>query len=165
MKALLEATQANLQQLRALIVAVAADDYARPCAGASSGVGTHVRHILDHYRALRAGLASGCVDYNCRSRGSVIEQEPAAALSQLTQLQAWLAEGVWQEEPLEIETEISVAASVNLRLASSLSRELCYLINHTVHHLAYSRLVAAQLGYELDTRLGLAPATATFLRQ
>lgn len=165
MQALLDSTCEVLSQTHEIIEALAPADYSRAAPGSLSGVGAHVRHILDHFTALQVGLADGRVDYNCRSRGSTMEQDPRVAQATIAELKTWLANTELADCPLLIETEISVSQACNITLPSSLARELAYIISHTVHHLAHSRLIAAQLGVEINPEIGLAPATASFLRR
>lgn len=165
MKPLLDATIETLDQLRDLISALSPQDYNQPCQGSLSGVGAHVRHITDHFDAVRNGLARGYINYNDRSRGSNIENNQSLALDKVGEIHQWLEGDGLQDHAIEIETEISVNQTNNVRMPTTLSREICYLINHTVHHLAYARVVAAHFDCHLDKSIGLAPATATYLRQ
>ncbi len=165
MKPLLDATIETLDQLKELITALSPNDYNQPCQGSLSGVGAHVRHITDHFDAVRDGLAQGYINYNARSRGSDLENNQSLALDKVGEIHQWLTEGNLQDCAIDIETEISVNATNNVRMPTTLSREICYLINHTVHHLAYARVVAAHFDCQLDKSIGLAPATASFLRK
>jgi len=47
-------------------------------------------------------------------------------------MQQWLAQADndLQDRAIKIETEVSLSQQQNMRFMSSLSRELCYLINH-----------------------------------
>lgn len=152
-----------LQQLKTLINDVG-EYYADEPADGSSSIGRHVRHMLDHFDAIRLATDSGHVNYNSRSRNSIIELEPKAALNQIGRLVQWLKAEELENRALSIESEVSVNQCQNITVDGNLHREICYVINHTVHHIAYATLIAKQLGLTVDASLGVAPATATHMR-
>ncbi len=49
-------------------------------------IGAHLRHVLDHYLSFLGGLASGRIDYDVRRRGSVVEQDPGAAIETIDRI-------------------------------------------------------------------------------
>jgi arginine utilization protein RocB len=165
MKKLPECTIEALQQLRELIVAV--QNSGKPPAEtyAGSGIGRHVRHVIDHFRALAAGIDCGCIDYNIRSRNSAIERDPHLSLLEIHRLIDWLATLRPDDEPVLVVSEISCHLTENQVFRSNTNRELLYLINHTIHHVAYAALLAKSCGIECSEDVGFAPATASFLRQ
>ncbi len=165
MKQLLEATIETLEQLKSLVITCQGESYNQACEHSLSGIGRHVRHILDHFITFREGLGARKIDYNKRSRDSRLEVEPALALELIDDLIHWMTANNFENESIFVETEVSVSKTQNMVVASSSSREFCYLINHTVHHLAYAKLVAGQLGVDVDKSVGIAPSTATYLRQ
>ena len=128
-------------------------------------IGRHVRHVIDHVQAFAEGLTTGVIDYNRRSRGSDIETSLELGLSELERLAHWLDGAALDDLPVEVVSEISVVETTSLRFASYIHREALYLINHSIHHAAYAALLARGAGIGCDTLLGIAPATATFMRQ
>jgi uncharacterized damage-inducible protein DinB len=165
MKPLLEANIDCLQQLAATIESLSEADYSRVTGDHGYGIGRHVRHILDHYAALKVSLSTGLLDYDQRQRDNPLEMDSNLALAAVKTYQQWLQTLDLVDAPLQVKSEINVLQSVPMTLPSHLSRELCYLINHTVHHLAYMRLLAVGMGYTIDQTIGLAPATASNLRE
>lgn len=168
MISLRDAVAEALSQVVTLVEACNQDQYAEVFTHASSTVGQHVRHILDHFSAIHAELETQCIDYNVRQRHSAIETDKGKALDALGHWLAWLESLVFSDSDVErdvsVHSEVSVHREQSITVASTLAREWMYLINHTVHHLAYATLGARQLGVLLDARLGLAPSTASFLR-
>ncbi|TQV72598.1 hypothetical protein FKG94_18025 [Exilibacterium tricleocarpae] len=158
-----DATLAVLQQLAALVGAVG-DCYSREPEANASSIGCHVRHILDHFAALHGAAQTGRINYNTRSRGSDIEVDPASALARIAVLSSWVDNRGLQDRAIEIESEVSVSHYENVCMPGSLYREVIYVINHTIHHIAYARMIAGRMGITLDDYLGIAPATATYLR-
>lgn len=134
---------------------------------APSPVGKHIRHILDHLRAFQLGVENGTIDYNLRSRESEIERNPQIAEQSLLQFTVWLGSQSFEDSqaPVTVISEISTHHCESVRVMSNAHRELIYLINHTLHHVAYAKLIATLLGVSLPEHLGVAPATATHLRE
>lgn len=164
MKKLRDASIETLEQVRIIVRACSEDNYNQPSEHSPSGIGKHIRHILDHFLAVRTGVTNGVIDYNCRNRECDLENLPELALDLTNELINWLSNTELEDQSVQIVTEISVSDTQNEQMDSTLSREICYLINHTIHHVAYATLVASQNGIVLQTQLGLAPATATYLR-
>ena len=127
-------------------------------------LGKHVRHIVDHILAFKAAQKSGLLDYDRRNRGSDIEVNWETARQFLAGVQEWLAHAEHQNQPLKVKSEIDCQASVSELFESNSDRELLYLINHTIHHIAYMRLLMEREGYQLPEHIGLAPGTASYLR-
>ena len=167
MKQLHKATTEALQQVQQLIDACDRTQYNQPCIHSESGIGRHVRHILDHFLALQAGLTENLIDYNRRHRDTNIENDPEIASQLVNNLLQWFthSEHALADRNIQVESEISISQEQNMSFESTINRELCYLINHTIHHVAYAKLVAKNLGVSLDSTIGIAPSTATYLRQ
>ena len=69
------------------------------------------------------------------------------------------------ERNISVISEIDVSDTQNETYASNIRRELLYLINHTLHHAAYIKLLAQQSGITLSSHIGVAPSTASHLRK
>lgn len=130
-----------------------------------SGVGRHVRHVADHFRAFESGIVSGVIDYNCRRRESDLERNASLGLAELQELREWLSSMELGEQRVVVESEISCLHQDNRCCDSTFNRELTYLIYHTIHHVAYASLLLKQLGLSPDPEAGFAPATASYLRE
>src|SRR5687767_4749402 len=77
---------ATLAQLFDLIESLSDEQYVRrPVGVVESSIGLHVRHCLDHVRALLASAATGRLDYDVRERGTDIESNRSAALDTITE--------------------------------------------------------------------------------
>jgi uncharacterized damage-inducible protein DinB len=168
MKTLHNSTLEALAQVEQLILAFQTNNKAElyniPPANVMSGVGKHIRHILDHFLAFQQGLVQGCIDYNVRHREGRLEEDPTLALDLLRDISQWLKTKDIPDKAIDVESEISVSQHINIRFSSSVNRELCYLVNHTIHHVAYAKLLMSLLDIELDDEIGIAPSTATYLR-
>ena len=131
----------------------------------NAGIGRHVRHIIDHYIALKKGLESGEADYNQRSRNSVLETNLDSANKKIQQLIDWVNHLDESNSQLIVYSEIDCDDSINQKFSSNKDRELLYLINHTIHHAAYIKLLLQQFPIKLPDYIGIAPSTATHLRE
>lgn len=127
--------------------------------------GKHVRHVLDHLLTFIRSAENGILDYNRRHRDSVIERDWRAARVQLMTIIDALHTIPIEENDLHVLSEIDASSTVNQTFVSNAPREILYLINHTLHHAAYIRLLAKECHINLPEHIGIAPATATHLRQ
>ncbi len=164
MKELVESNIEVLQQVESFLQSLTAEQYIEISHNNQFGIGRHLRHILDMYSALQEGVLGGIVDYDKRSRGSKIESDIMAAAEALQAMIAWMQQSFSVDATINIKTEINTSKTKSTTLASTISRELCYLSSHTVHHLAYMALLARSLGVKTDPSHGVAPATASYQR-
>lgn len=133
------------------------------------GIGRHVRHIVDHFNALKNREQTAevsLIDYNQRSRDSEIERDFELGQSVLQSLAQWLAafDPATLNQAVQVRAEISCSHTENGEFQSTLAREILYLINHTIHHAAYTKLLLSREGLPLPAHIGIAPCTASFLR-
>lgn len=163
--ALARPLSAILEEVRALVLAMTTEQYTRPMGElfANATVGGHVRHCLDHARAVidgRHAEAVGVVDYDHRQRGTAIETRPAAAASELAALIRAVdaLADVEADEPIRVAV-MPTRSGTAVTLESSLGRELAFVLSHTVHHNATVRGMAIALGVPVPATLGYAPAT------
>ena len=133
-----------------------------------SGVGGHFRHCLDFYRSFLAGVASGRIDYNRRERDALVALDPAFAATKLriiiSELQRLPAEGE-AGVLVSLEEEASVPSGLPRWCLSTVSRELQFLLSHTVHHYALVALMLRLRGFEPGEEFGVAPSTLKHWRR
>jgi len=126
-----------------------------------SSIGGHYRHGLDHFSSVLAGLATGLVDYENRQRDSRIENEPDYALALTRRLRAELAEidpsALWT--PVTTRCEVSYSRGPSALTASTLGRELVYVVAHAIHHYALISVMTRLQNVELPPSFGVAPST------
>jgi uncharacterized damage-inducible protein DinB len=129
--------------------------------GISGSIGGHVRHCLDHVRALEVGIDRGLVDYDARQRDFRIESDREAAVLSLmaaaSRLRALSSDAL--ERTVVVRSLIAVDGPV-VEAASSVARELAFVVSHTIHHNAQIALLAHRVGSSrLPRRFGVAPGT------
>lgn len=155
-----------LEQARDLVLKLDGERFAAPAPGGGSGVGAHLRHCLEFFGSLLAGLGSGAVDYDHRPREARLETDPLAALDRIDALREALAERVAREPdaPLRVRADEPELPPDRGFVRSSLARELRALASHTVHHFAIVALLLRAQGIEVEARFGVAPSTWAWTR-
>jgi hypothetical protein len=132
-----------------------------------SSAGGHVRHILDHYLAIMAGITTKHIDYDQRHREHLIESDPIAALSCIENIMQWFHTLTNEQlnETIQLSTEIDIHQQRKAVVNTTLARELVFAGSHAVHHFAMIAQIAHHQHVNLPEYFGLAPATASYLRQ
>ena len=129
-----------------------------------SGAGSHVRHCLDFYLSLLEGVWTGRVDYNRRERDALVARDRACAAARIE----IVIEELRALADLPGDTTLVVSpedAETDTWCASTLARELQFLLSHTVHHYALLALILRLQGFEPGEEFGVAPSTLAHWRQ
>jgi len=128
-----------------------------------SSIGPHVRHVAEFYDCLRQDLEQNCVDYSERSRDVRTEKNIDHARSRLRAIISWLARLANEEdERLRVRHE-PMTPSVGGN-ASSIGRELEFLLSHTTHHFAMIALILRSIGVDVPKDFGFSPSTLLYLQ-
>lgn len=132
-----------------------------------SSAGSHIRHIIDHYQSIVAGIETGIIDYDLRLRGSKVEESPQLAIDKLDELADWIKNLSNDDlnKSIKLSTEISTQCKKVHIVETTLARELIFVGSHAVHHYAMIAQITFAQTAKTNTSFGLAPATATFLRE
>lgn len=163
------ALRANCHLLRQgaeLFLRIPAEAYARSGRAGWAPVGAQFRHVLDHYQTFLAGAAGGAVDYDARHRDPLIERDPAEA----AELASRLADRLEALElgdgnrPMAVQMQTGGEDGVPDWRASSVGRELQFLVSHTVHHYALIKLLLEDHGIYAGEEFGVAPSTLAYQR-
>ena len=150
-----------LHEMRTMIARLDDFDYAMPAAGrVTGGIGGHVRHCLDHVSALLASTRTGLCAYDRRQRGTDVETSRTAAVDATTHAMIGLLQldAATLESEVFVETQLDPAGEMVVT-RSSISREVAFLVSHTIHHNAIVAQMLHARGIEPTPRFGLAPAT------
>lgn len=167
---LIEDNLVVLRQGRALLSALDEGDFTRNAPALSlSGVGPHLRHVLDFYARFLtafeeggAGEATARIDYDLRERDGRIESDPAHAGAAIDATMARLS-GVGRR--------VCAGAAVQVRsdgspwIPSTIDRELQSLVSHTVHHYALIAVAVRAHGGDPGREFGVAPSTLRHWRE
>lgn len=127
-------------------------------------IGSHIRHIIEHYEALII-RQSPSVNYDLRQRDQLLEESPAEALLRISNLCNKLQEtgSVFMEESIEVASSGGLFGEFLFSHRSSMARELCFLNSHAIHHLAIIKPFCKQHDMPLDEYFGFAPSTIAYL--
>ena len=136
--------------------------YEKPLAGGRSSIGTHMRHVVDHYDCLISGLADGRIDYYTRNRDHLLESDSRRVVSAFERIRDALQDANFPslDTPLKVGTGGPDQEDGEPGWAtSSVRRELAFVLSHTLHHLAMIRGMALELGVDLGGQVGVAHST------
>lgn len=166
-----------LEQGVALLSELPGDLYPKPEPSvASSGIGSHVRHVIDYYRRMLAGVESGRLDYDQREREERIERELEYGCDRLRETIRAL-DGLRREVPAVEVPRLPAAEVPRLMVkmdaidttgrpapwsTSSIERELQFVMSHTVHHFALIAVILRLNGREPAEGFGVAPSTLRY---
>ncbi|MGJ8682025.1 hypothetical protein [Paraglaciecola sp.] len=158
----------TVEQAKSFLFAISPENYQQVLTPHfASSAGAHMRHILDHYLALIEGLTNGVVNYNKRHRHSEVESCPKAALAGWEKVENWLNQLTTNcaSLPIKVICETSVNETKNIHTSSTLGRELVFVSSHAVHHFSLMSVIRSLQGQHTDANFGIAPSTATYLRE
>lgn len=148
-----------LDQCDAFVRMVDDAAYARESEVIAGGtIGKHVRHILDHFRAVVEGHDP--IDYDHRDRDVPMERNRADAMATIRRVRRCLEE--LDESAIADPVGIRVMVSedgCDTVLGSTVGRELAFAAHHAVHHHAMLRAIGAEMGFRAEGAFGKAPST------
>jgi hypothetical protein len=132
----------------------------------SSSIGAHVRHIVDHFLALKQASTSGVINYNKRNRHGDVEHFPKSAIAECESISTWLHETCSSElltQSVQVITDIEISHTKSTACESTLERELVFAASHAIHHYALIRIIRNIQGKALPEFFGYAPATVKYI--
>ena len=121
-----------------------------------STIGAHFRHLLEHYRCLLKHLSSGVVNYDCRERDQLLEQDAEYANQTIQELINALQQLSGDDfDRSLVMHDMQASGDVH----TNLHRELLFLQSHTAHHYAIIGAMTRAFGMQPDEDFGVAIAT------
>jgi hypothetical protein len=154
---------ANLRDLKSMLSFLDRDQYVYKSALLSnSSIGQHIRHILEFYICLIKGYPTGLVNYDKRERNNAIENGLMFALASIDEIDFHLRH-IHEDSFLELEANFG-QNNQQMKINSSLYRELAYCLEHSIHHQALIKiaLIEQQCGGLVGNDFGVAPATLRY---
>lgn len=132
-----------LEKIDALLHQFVDDELKRPSKLLfGSSIGQHVRHILEFYTCLLTELNERSFSYDRRQRDLLIETEVIAARASTVRSMSLLSR-ITGDRDLVMESELPDMTGHCVQ-RTTLKRELAYLADHGVHHLAMVRIALEQ---------------------
>jgi hypothetical protein len=155
---LISALKDQLNQLKSLIAELNFQQFAKPIhhlSGATAG--QHCRHIIELLQ--QATVPGSIIDYDQRKRDLHLETNPEAALTAIDEIYSSLG--------AQCNTHLQVIFhhlnNAPATISSCRERELLYMVEHTIHHLALIRVACIELGiHNLPDNFGVAYSTQQF---
>ncbi len=158
----------TLAQGELLLASVSNEQYGQKVPVAfNASIGEHYRHALEHVILLIAqhpesSTYTPVLDYDLRPRDPRIQTDRSFAMSRTQELRAdlkaWTHETLFHPITLKGKTSYDPAAP-SVEIASNLSREVMFVISHSVHHYALIGLMCGLLEIPLPEGFGVAPST------
>ncbi len=129
-----------------------------------SGVGRHMRHILDFYQNL-IEWDGRQIDYDNRSRSRDIETRPGKAREKIKNLRAALVSMGPLHRPVQVKNDDGGHRSGDAGFSpSTIGRELQFLASHTVHHFALVAMILRLQNIQPPADFGIAPSTLQYMQ-
>ena len=128
--------------------------------GNSSSVGEQFRHNLDFLNTFLNGLEIGKIDYSRRERDPRVSVSRRYAIETFEQA----ARRILSLARTRLSELVSVRSEIDgsVWLASSVIREMEFVLSHTVHHHALIALKLEEQGFRTDSTLGVAASTKEY---
>lgn len=144
------------------VCAISPDIYAGKDQQDNKGyIGAHMRHVLEFIEIIAGQHGKGVIDYESRQRNKLYEQDPKVALDAFETALKSLSIAVSEkgvDHAVDI-CEMPAFGMGQVRVPSSLGRELLYAVEHSIHHFAIIAMLAAAHDIHFDEGFGMAPAT------
>ncbi|KAI0762650.1 hypothetical protein C8Q74DRAFT_1291421 [Fomes fomentarius] len=126
-----------------------------------STIGKHLRHARDHFVLLLDANASSpphVLSYDQRLRNTPMESSRTAARDALNECIANLQEAVPKARIAEPITLHAVTPYPQV-METTFGRELWFASLHAIHHWSMVRVIAGELGVQVEDSFGFAPST------
>lgn len=160
-KTLLDTSSHILGQLESGILTLTHEQYAVSTDINISAIGCHVRHIIEFYQTLLKAKENDVICYDERKRNTLLETSQEAALNEIKSTRNILSKLQNEDRTLQIKSIIDPEQPMIL-MQTSLYRELFYLLDHAIHHMALIKMLAEKENVPLGRDFGLAQSTKAY---
>jgi len=158
-----ENCSALLDQLGLLVRQMTSETFQQPLRVLHQAtIGGHVRHSLEFFICLVGQYENGTVNYDLRQRDVALETNPDAAMVAIGEIRKKL-KAISGDMPLTLLTSLNGETDAS----SSLNRELIYVCEHAIHHMALikSGLLELPDEYQLPDSFGIAASTLNYRKK
>lgn len=151
-----------LQQLITFLSNCPAEKYACPPSFTKASIGAHTRHIIDYYLAFNHGLADARINYCKRNRDIEVETN----INKAVELGLYLIDQLANLDSQQAASRMRmIDGDFGGECDTTIERELSFLANHALHHIASIAFIAKDLDIETSENFGLAPSTIQHLEK
>lgn len=154
------ALQAQLRALGSIVEDLPDEVFTAKSGRASGSIGEHVRHALDHARALLSLRDGEELTYDARLRGTPVESSTSAAGDAIRRTCRDL--DALNDGPLDRPIRLYLIEEPGRspsEMTSTVGREIAFVVQHTIHHCALIGLLLERRGVSTPARFGYAPST------
>jgi hypothetical protein len=156
----------NLWEIRRMINTLNNDQYLY-CSELLShaSIGQHVRHILEFYLCL-LNCNDRIVNYDNRVRSKLLETDKEFAKRTIDEICNKL-NLVKECFEMVLEGDLGPKENQILSIKTTISRELAYCLEHSIHHQALIKisLMEQELSQVIETNFGVAASTVRYRQQ
>lgn len=124
-------------------------------------IGQHVRHMLEFYEAIENAIKSTEVNYDARKRSLDLETSVKRASDTIQGFKKNML-NYSEDKKIEMKGNYSINDIDASTISTSLSRELAYTMDHSIHHLAIIKNALILQGVKIDKNFGVAPSTIRY---
>jgi hypothetical protein len=163
MKHLIESANHTLEQLNVFLYQIDEKEYVQKLPILfDSTVGMHVRHVIEFYQCLAKGVIIGKMDYDARERSLLQETNINYAIACIKNVLIDLTM-IKENKDIKLLTEQN-QHDQRLTILTNVAREISYVIEHTIHHLAIIKMgcVVAFPHIQFDKDFGVAYSTIKY---
>ena len=157
-----------LLQGECLLSALSDEQYASRIPEAlNASIGAHYRHNLEHFKTMFGAVSEPAIDYDQRARDVRIENERLFALEVTKSFRhtVQFLTASQLERTVLARVKTSYVNSGQCSAASTVGREIMYVISHAVHHYALIALICGMRNIPLPKGFGIAPSTIQYQKQ
>lgn len=152
----------DLKNIKQLITQLSDNEYSTSinCLSGSS-IGQHIRHILEFYICLLDGIPIGIINYDNRKRNLRLENDTLYSRITIDDICVKLALFDQEIKDIFLQANYDIDKIENKMLETSVSREMSYCLEHSIHHQALIKIGLSELNPQLsiDKNFGIAPST------
>lgn len=163
--ALVDSVVGILNQGETLLMEISDDVYTRKLPVAfNASIGAHYRHCLDHFQNLHGAAVTGDLNYDARQRDPLLENDRFAALNATRALreQYLSLDGRCLVRALNVTCKTNYSTGDSQISASTVGREVMYVVAHAVHHYALIGIMGALMEVKMPAGFGVAPSTLKY---
>ena len=166
----IDVTVCILGQLESGIGKLSAEQYATAKDSKTtknSSIGGHVRHVIEFYQALLQTLEqaeTNSLSYDKRQRNLLFETSKEAALLEIETIRKKLGKLPARDSDLELSSIVAPEQPM-FTMRTTLHRELVYLLDHMIHHMALIKILAKEHSVAFGENFGLAQSTKAHQRK
>jgi len=124
-------------------------------------IGQHIRHMLEFYQAIDVAHKTGEIDYDDRKRSLKMESSIEFAKESIEVIKKNIVTYT-EDKQIAMSGNYSLDSEKSSTISTTLSRELAFSMEHTIHHLAIIKNALVIQGVKLEENFGVAPSTIRF---